>query len=89
MQSLIEEAEKEYPPARGQKPLMPLIRLKVDYSGGFSTCNPLRFGQRFVGKLANPNDIIDCLLTIYLFCLTLVTYLAFPQEEICTYSNST
>jgi double-strand break repair protein MRE11 len=29
----------------------------VDYSGGFSTCNPQRFGQRFVGKLANPNDI--------------------------------
>ncbi|KAL3896350.1 MAG: hypothetical protein SGPRY_013292, partial [Prymnesium sp.] len=27
----------------------PLIRLKVDYSG-YSTCNPQKFGQRFVGR---------------------------------------
>lgn len=28
----------------------PLIRLKVDYSG-YSTCNPQKFGQRFVGRV--------------------------------------
>ena len=37
---------------------LPLIRLRVDYSGGFSTINPQRFGQKFVGKVANPHDIL-------------------------------
>ncbi len=36
----------------------PLIRLKVEYSGGFATVNPQRFGQRFVGRLANPTEIL-------------------------------
>lgn len=35
----------------------PLIRLKVEYTG-FSTINPSRFGQRYVGRVANPNDIL-------------------------------
>ncbi|KAL1527686.1 hypothetical protein AB1Y20_009072 [Prymnesium parvum] len=35
----------------------PLVRLKVDYSG-YSTCNPQKFGQRFVDKVANPKDIL-------------------------------
>jgi len=36
----------------------PLIRLKVDYTG----CEPLnhhRIGQGFVGKVANPDDMIN------------------------------
>jgi len=37
---------------------LPLIRLRVDYSGGFSTINPQRFGQKFVGKVANPHDVL-------------------------------
>ena len=37
---------------------LPLIRLRVDYSGGFSTINPQRFGQKFVGVVANPHDIL-------------------------------
>lgn len=36
---------------------LPLIRIKVDYSG-FSTINPQRFGQKYVGKVANPQDIL-------------------------------
>ncbi|RZC50778.1 hypothetical protein C5167_019205 [Papaver somniferum] len=36
---------------------LPLIRLKVDYSG-FMTINPQRFGQKYVGKVANPQDIL-------------------------------
>lgn len=36
----------------------PLIRLKVDYTGGFSTFNPQRFGQNFVEDVANPKDIL-------------------------------
>lgn len=37
---------------------LPLIRLRVDYSGGFSTINTQRFGQKFVGKVANPHDVL-------------------------------
>uniref|UniRef100_A0A7S4F0M6 Double-strand break repair protein n=1 Tax=Chrysotila carterae TaxID=13221 RepID=A0A7S4F0M6_CHRCT len=36
---------------------LPLIRLRVDYTG-FSTCNPQKFGQRFVSKVANPGEIL-------------------------------
>jgi len=36
---------------------IPLVRLRVDYNG-FTTINSQRFGQKFVGKVANPNDII-------------------------------
>lgn len=37
---------------------LPLVRLKVDYSNGFTSFNPHRFGHLFVGKLANPKDVI-------------------------------
>jgi len=36
---------------------LPLVRLKVDYTG-FSTVNVQRFGQRFVSRVANPQDIL-------------------------------
>ncbi|MCO5582689.1 hypothetical protein L7F22_036588 [Adiantum nelumboides] len=36
---------------------LPLVRIKVDYTG-YSTINPQRFGQKFVGKVANPHDIL-------------------------------
>ncbi|GAB4849557.1 meiotic recombination [Ancistrocladus abbreviatus] len=36
---------------------LPLVRLKVDYSG-FMTINPQRFAQKYVGKVANPQDIL-------------------------------
>ena len=36
---------------------LPLIRLKIDY-GGYTTCNPQRFGQRFVDRVANPGEIL-------------------------------
>uniref|UniRef100_A0A0D9X4Y8 Double-strand break repair protein n=1 Tax=Leersia perrieri TaxID=77586 RepID=A0A0D9X4Y8_9ORYZ len=41
----------------GSEPNLPLVRVKVDYSG-FSTIIPQRFGQKYVGKVANPNDIL-------------------------------
>lgn len=37
---------------------LPLVRLKVDYSNGFTSFNPHRFGHLFVGKLANPKEVI-------------------------------
>jgi double-strand break repair protein MRE11 len=52
---MIAKAEEE---TRGTPaPKQPLIRLKVEYAG-YETINPQRFGQRFVGKVANPNDIL-------------------------------
>ncbi|GMJ10226.1 ARABIDOPSIS MEIOTIC RECOMBINATION 11, MEIOTIC RECOMBINATION 11 [Hibiscus trionum] len=41
----------------GSEPKLPLVRVKVDYSG-FMTINPQRFGQKYVGKVANPQDIL-------------------------------
>ncbi|CAH8451183.1 unnamed protein product [Schistosoma turkestanicum] len=35
-------------------PVEPLIRLRVDLSGGFESFSGLRFGQKFVGRVANP-----------------------------------
>jgi double-strand break repair protein MRE11 len=37
---------------------LPLVRLKVDYSGGYASVNPQRFGQRFADRVANPADIL-------------------------------
>ncbi|XP_029128732.1 double-strand break repair protein MRE11 isoform X2 [Cajanus cajan] len=52
---LIEKSSKK---AVNRKELkLPLIRVKVDYSG-FMTINPQRFGQKYVGKVANPQDIL-------------------------------
>jgi double-strand break repair protein MRE11 len=52
--AMIEEATR----SRGSRtPELPLVRLRVDYTG-FSTINTQRFGQKFVGKVANPQDII-------------------------------
>lgn len=35
-------------------PAEPLIRLRIDLSGGFESFSGLRFGQKFVGRVANP-----------------------------------
>ncbi|GJR38158.1 double-strand break repair protein MRE11 [Tanacetum coccineum] len=43
--------------SRNSKPMLPLVRVKVDYSE-FMTINPQRFGQKYVGKVANPQDIL-------------------------------
>ncbi|XP_040902184.1 double-strand break repair protein MRE11 [Toxotes jaculatrix] len=57
---MLEEAERD----RLGSPLTPekpLIRLRVDYSGGFEAFNTSRFSQRFVDRVANPKDIIHFL----------------------------
>ncbi|XWS27950.1 hypothetical protein CRYUN_Cryun25bG0024300 [Craigia yunnanensis] len=41
----------------GSELKLPLVRVEVDYSG-FMTINPQRFGQKYVGKVANPQDIL-------------------------------
>ncbi|XP_028275238.1 double-strand break repair protein MRE11 [Parambassis ranga] len=54
---MLEDAERERLgcPLTPEKPL---IRLRVDYSGGFETFNMSRFSQKFVDRVANPKDII-------------------------------
>ncbi|KAG0335703.1 Double-strand break repair protein mre11a [Podila horticola] len=37
----------------------PLVRLRVEYSGGFEIFNPQRFGHEFVELVANPRDIVQ------------------------------
>ncbi|KAJ8256735.1 hypothetical protein COCON_G00188870 [Conger conger] len=57
VEEMLEEAERE----RLGNPLVPekpLIRLRVDYSGGFEAFNTMRFSQKFVDRLANPKDVI-------------------------------
>lgn len=41
-----------------EEPPLPLVRLKVDYSGGYEVENPRRFSNRFVSRVANANDVI-------------------------------
>lgn len=55
IQKLIDEADKETTPSANKT--LPLIRLRVDYTG-FTTVNSQRLGQKFVGKVANPHDIL-------------------------------
>ena len=56
IEQAIEDAENEREvPVETLK--LPLVRLKVDYTG-FSTINTQRFGQKYVGRVANPSDLI-------------------------------
>lgn len=57
IQKLIDEVQKEVSLEDRAKKSLPLIRLRVDYSG-FSTVNSQRLGQKFVSKVANPHDIV-------------------------------
>ncbi|OBA21236.1 DNA repair exonuclease [Metschnikowia bicuspidata var. bicuspidata NRRL YB-4993] len=38
--------------------LLPLIRLRVDHTGNYEVENSRRFSNRFVGRIANVNDIL-------------------------------
>ncbi len=42
---------------------LPLIRLRVEYTaaegGSFECENPQRFSNRFVGRVANTNDVVN------------------------------
>ncbi|KAF2145808.1 uncharacterized protein K452DRAFT_295373 [Aplosporella prunicola CBS 121167] len=71
VESLIAQAKEEWleiqdPPGEDDEELevpLPLIRLRVEYSapdgGKFDCENPQRFSNRFVGKVANINDVIQ------------------------------
>lgn len=56
VESMIEQAKLKSQ-GKPNESMLPLIRLKVDYTG-YSTINPQKFGQRFQGRVANPNDVL-------------------------------
>ncbi|KAK9236846.1 Mre11 DNA-binding presumed domain-containing protein [Lipomyces kononenkoae] len=65
---LIEQANDQWTQANSdangelladEEPPLPLIRLRVEYSGGYEVENPRRFSNRFVGKVANVNDVVQ------------------------------
>lgn len=43
----------------GVTPPLPLIRLRVEYSGGYEVGNPRRFSNQFVDRVANVNDVVS------------------------------
>ncbi|KAM6173459.1 double-strand break repair protein MRE11 isoform 3-T3 [Erethizon dorsatum] len=57
IEEMLENAERERL-GNSRQPEKPLIRLRVDYSGGFEPFNIHRFSQKFVDRVANPKDII-------------------------------
>lgn len=54
--SILDELMKER--VENQNDKIPFVRLRVDYTGGYTTINPQCFGQQFIGRVANPRDII-------------------------------
>ncbi|KAK3579518.1 hypothetical protein CHS0354_028347 [Potamilus streckersoni] len=58
VESLLDKAELEHTGNKKQDK-KPLIRLRVDYSGGFESFSTYRFGQKFVDRVANPKDLIQ------------------------------
>ncbi|EPY49675.1 Rad32 nuclease [Schizosaccharomyces cryophilus OY26] len=65
VEEAIEEANQQWLEAQGDDPAvlnekhpLPLIRLRVDYTGGYQTENPQRFSNRFVGRVANATDVV-------------------------------
>ena len=70
VEKMIGQANQEWEEAQGdeerdedEKPPLPLIRLRVEYTapegGNFDCENPQRFSNRFVGKVANVNDVVQ------------------------------
>ncbi|KAI8903750.1 Metallo-dependent phosphatase-like protein, partial [Gorgonomyces haynaldii] len=53
---MIQEANEKW--ENDCEPPLPLIRLRVEYSGGYPSINPNRFGQQLVQKVANPSDVV-------------------------------
>lgn len=59
VQTLIEEAKREHESTGATDTnMLPLIRLRVDHTGDYEIENARRFSNKFVGRIANVNDIL-------------------------------
>ncbi|KAJ2805342.1 meiotic recombination, partial [Coemansia helicoidea] len=56
-QAQLEHGDPHVAPALGAQP-KPLVRVRVEYSGGFESFHPQRFGLLFADRVANPRDIV-------------------------------
>lgn len=68
---LIEQANKKYiesnkelfeqiePDQQHKYVPLPLVRIRVDYSGGYEFENAVRFSNRFVNRIANVDDVVS------------------------------
>ncbi|XP_040439355.1 double-strand break repair protein MRE11 [Falco naumanni] len=54
---ILDNAERERL-GNPRQPEKPLIRLRVDYAGGFEPFSVHRFSQKYMDRVANPKDII-------------------------------
>ncbi|NXJ78829.1 MRE11 protein, partial [Trogon melanurus] len=54
---MLDNAERERL-GNPRQPEKPLIRLRVDYAGGFEPFSVHRFSQKYIDRVANPKDII-------------------------------
>ncbi|RXK38009.1 DNA repair protein (mre11) [Tremella mesenterica] len=62
VERLIAKAREEWEELHSgddEEMMLPLIRLKVETSEVKEMTNPVRFGQDFVGRVANPRDILQ------------------------------
>ncbi|XP_042314153.1 double-strand break repair protein MRE11 isoform X1 [Sceloporus undulatus] len=57
VETMLDNSEREHL-GNPQQPEKPLIRLRVDYSGGFEPFSAVRFSQKYMDRVANPKDII-------------------------------
>lgn len=60
VEQLIERAKLEWEENHLPEEVMPipLVRIRVDYTGGYETFNPQQFGQKFIKRVANPKDML-------------------------------
>lgn len=62
MEELIQRARVKWEETHDpdtEKMMLPLIRLKVETTGAKEMTNPVRFGQDYIGRVANPRDILQ------------------------------
>lgn len=57
VEQMISEAETLHT-GHEKQPRIPLVRVKVEHTGGYEVINPHRFGQQFVKRVANCKDIL-------------------------------
>ncbi|XP_071411697.1 double-strand break repair protein MRE11 isoform X2 [Pithys albifrons albifrons] len=57
VEMMLDNAERERL-GNPRQPERPLIRLRVDYAGGFEPFSVHRFSQKYIHRVANPKDII-------------------------------